>query len=310
MNLKTYLEVDLENTKPDLYGNNFNMNNIGYYENLCVNSYECFERCYESIARHENECINGDKQNCEPDVKNNVNNVLNDSCSTNCISTKDLLSKNLDNESEINFEELWSSYKTEDVIGDGHCLISALSKSLKSQHNIMISNDEILREVDNESRTHQNKYLPLFENNSETIFRYEMNEYIVNKRWDSSVGDLIPVMLRDALALSIVIIFKDGMNYYCHKLPFYKESTESHTVYIYKQGNHYLAVVKHVKTEENYILDNTLVYECDNTNVTKASSKLPRHDSHSEKPACVESGVDLNVKICFWTRGVWSQQVG
>ena len=91
--------------------------------------------------------------------------------------------------------KFWSMCKVVKSPGDGHCLFHSVTNA----YNAVIATASACIDVDVLSTKIKD----------ETI----MNDYIYNKRYDSSCGDLVPVVLANALAIKLLIVTRNTNMY-------------------------------------------------------------------------------------------------
>ena len=200
--------------------------------------------------------------------------------------------------STIHFDQFWSTHEIQDTAGDGHGMISAVAMSLMSKHGIVITNDEILRRIKYESSVNKELYLYLVEDMSPLTFENEMNEYIVKKEWNISVIYFLPIILRNALDMTISIVFMGNEHFDCHNFICDKNDGIPRTVYIYTQNVHYSAIVKCAESNEGYAVDDALVNECETVCTSSINESPPEQDLLTQNQSNVTNETTTKVKIC------------
>lgn len=104
--------------------------------------------------------------------------------------------------------DLWRSYEVLRVPSDGHCLMHAvycaynLTYPLKSP----ITLYQVKEAIINECLTNLDKYLHVVEDFDIDTMKDELFNYIDDKEYDSDVGDMIIVIISNALKLNIIIV--------------------------------------------------------------------------------------------------------
>jgi len=143
----------------------------------------------------------------------------------------------------INFEILRTAT-------DGHCLLHAIGQSWKEQlshaHAPSYSQlkDLLLREETNNSI----RYLPFLNHDNERTdgrlaIKHGIHNYVFNKIFDNAVGDLIPMMLTNALHFTLVIL--DENHNSAVRIHTLRPTLRCHTinaVVIHRKNDHYSAL--------------------------------------------------------------------
>ena len=128
--------------------------------------------------------------------------------------------------------------------GDGHCFISSILKSLSSQwpNTFSFSKDELLSKIERETLDNMNDYAAfLNDENTKSHLVRSMYQYILDKKYDTSYGDLIPLITANAVGIDIGIVIKTSDQFdYRHIVS--KGSTDD-CVFIVKNGMHYDSLI-------------------------------------------------------------------
>ena len=93
--------------------------------------------------------------------------------------------------------KFWFSYNIVKSPGDGHCIMHSIVNSL----NVCAASGVTIYDV-----------------NGRVDLLNGLSEYINDKIYDTSFGDLVPVILTNALSVNLLIVEKNGVNYDVHFL--------------------------------------------------------------------------------------------
>ena len=102
----------------------------------------------------------------------------------------------------------YSLWRIETSPGDGHCLLHSILTSYthQLQNHPMITLSSIKASLTYEIHDNSVRYLPFVENNSVGALGRGMQAFLVDRHYDQSFGDLVPMILANALGLQINII--------------------------------------------------------------------------------------------------------
>ena len=117
-----------------------------------------------------------------------------------------------------NAQAFWQKYTICKSRADGHCFVYSVASSLRHQHNIELGTIHLLRYIKEESINNMQRYLYLFE--SKKQFEYEMNRYMYSKVYGTQFGDLLPLIMANALLLPIVVIRPNDDSYTYNVMPY------------------------------------------------------------------------------------------
>ena len=116
-----------------------------------------------------------------------------------------------------------------------NCLLSTENKDLSPTEN-----NVLLRQLSNETIDNCNKYLPYVEDMSPEKLKNGLSQYVLHSNYNTSFGDLVPVIVANAIHLNVIILMKSGMNFTVHGICI-DQSVNS--VLVVKSGEHYDATV-------------------------------------------------------------------
>ena len=137
----------------------------------------------------------------------------------------------------------WSSHKIQQAPSDGHCLLLTLVSFAKSQlfdcayYNVANLIDVVWRET----IVNVNEYVHFYENNPETTLIRYMDLYLCHKIHDMWYGDIVPMILVNALHLNLVLMNKTDLK---PRLIKCRIPHNVDCVMLLKCPNHYNSIVK------------------------------------------------------------------
>ena len=112
---------------------------------------------------------------------------------------------------KLKCDAFWSKYKVVTSPGDGHCFIHAAVNSLNgiaSASNFHVS--VLLKYLLDETVHNADRYIDFIDGNGRESLLHGLNEYIHDRRYDTSFGDLVPIILANALSVNFLIIQNNG----------------------------------------------------------------------------------------------------
>ena len=91
---------------------------------------------------------------------------------------------------------------------DGHCLIHSVVSSVNPQidNAVYFGVFDILEAIKTETITHMDEYVEFLEAESKDMVWGCMENYVRQKVYVTSYGDLLPFILADALCLNFIVI--------------------------------------------------------------------------------------------------------
>ena len=98
---------------------------------------------------------------------------------------------------------------------DGHCLFHAISLSFLYQHGVNISTEAIIKRVRNELLNNYDAYMPFGYTNF-SLFLRQIERYLEHKIFDSTIGDMAPLAVANALEIQINILDKITASIHMH----------------------------------------------------------------------------------------------
>ena len=190
------------------------------------------------------------------DASNSINDVVNNNtvvCNTHipsqdkCAiasaikSQHDLTYIRNDILNKLKCDAFWSKYKVMTSPGDGHCFIHAAVNSLNgiaSASNFDVS--VLLKYLFDETVHNADRYIDFIDGNGRESLLHGLNEYVHDRRYDTSFGDLVPIILANALSVNFLIIQNNGSHPEVNVIEC-RCSTKDHplVIMVYKTGMHY-----------------------------------------------------------------------
>ena len=71
----------------------------------------------------------------------------------------------------------------------------------------------ILKQLSDETMHNSNRYVDFIDGNGRGSLLQGLNEYVNNRRYDTSFGDLVPIIIANALSVSLLIIETNGSQF-------------------------------------------------------------------------------------------------
>ena len=167
----------------------------------------------------------------------------------------------------LDLDEFWKKHAIIRVPADGHCLIHSVVAAAASHSKLskQITYDSLLAQIEVEVLSKLDEYSAYRINrrgkinpargkshDSELILLNEMYDYIFGKHWNTSFGDMVPLLAANCLGINIGIIKKTLEQY--EYTPVFSERQTDDFVFIHLQCSHYNAI---------YCSDPTATYHVD-----------------------------------------------
>ena len=143
----------------------------------------------------------------------------------------------------------WKHFSLHKSPSDGLCLMHSLVYSLNKQFPNMlnVTLDYILQLLKREFQSNREKYVHFLDYATEFDMFKALDEYINDKIYNNSFGDIIPYVMSNALRMNLLLIVKlheNGMYDTCYVTPF--ENLDMSTtvpLLLFKDGEHYDACI-------------------------------------------------------------------
>ena len=102
-----------------------------------------------------------------------------------------------------------------------------------------------------ETMKNNQMYMPCFDTNTgnHDILHSLLRDYVINKRYNTLFGDLIPFIAAKSIGVNIFVITERDTGYYVHSVKNVHGATKN--VMILKNGHHYDAILKIDNTSVN-----------------------------------------------------------
>ena len=106
-----------------------------------------------------------------------------------------------------------------------------------------------MKQLTDETVRNSYRYIDFIDGNGRVALLNGLSEYINDKIYDTSFGDLVPVILTNALSVNLLIVENNGVNYDVHFLKCnYPKVHHPNTLIIYKIGSHYDSIISIIKS--------------------------------------------------------------
>ena len=106
--------------------------------------------------------------------------------------------------------------------GDGHCFLYSLVDSFNSQNpiDIRVSLQHLINAICDETMKNSQMYMPCFDTNTgnHDILHSLLRDYVLNKRYDTMFGDLIPFIAAKSIGVNIFVITERGTGHKVHSV--------------------------------------------------------------------------------------------
>ena len=130
--------------------------------------------------------------------------------------------------------------------GDGHCLFHSFLSSWNSQisSHAPLSLSDIIQDCQNEVRRNITAYKP-FVDESEADILTQLNNYLVRKNFDQSIGDVVPQVLANTYAINICIFDVIEGDQFNSISILARENSHADTLFLHRiNDNHYNGLVQ------------------------------------------------------------------
>ena len=149
-------------------------------------------------------------------------------------------------ESCANDGTFWDVFQVRKSLGDGHCILYSVISSMESQHNISLGVHDVTELIKLEVFTNYGQYHEYVDGDRPDELLIRMNDYIDTKIYDSSFGDLVPVILANAMKIDLLILTEFEENYTCDCIPYtrYTAHDKRDVLIVFKKDEHYDGIVR------------------------------------------------------------------
>ena len=109
----------------------------------------------------------------------------------------------------------WKLYAIKKSPGDGHCLLQSVIYGMKNQLSVQRTCDlnEMTEFIRHETTSNIDLYVSFLLQGTRAILLSQMNMYIYDKMYDTWYGDMLPLVLCNALCLNLIILSQTASSY-------------------------------------------------------------------------------------------------
>ena len=135
---------------------------------------------------------------------------------------------------------IWGRFNIIKSSGDGHCLLYSIIESMRCQHNcIKINLNKLIDCITVELLVNKQFYTDSTDYISERNIEDALNMYIQSRVYSTSFGDLVPIIIANALCVNIAIA--ELSSAHCRLIPYRGCALAGYnnTVFIRKVEEHY-----------------------------------------------------------------------
>lgn len=158
----------------------------------------------------------------------------------------------------IKSDRFWHNHRIVKSPGDGHCFIHSVVFSYNDQISGLITPTEVLQKITHETTENWDKYIPFIENENEGRLLYKLDEYVTHKRYNTSYGDIVPMIVATTLHVNIIIVSgnSDAVDTICVQSTA-NVNDDTWVVMVYKNGEHYDAIYIETIKQPPIVIPNT-----------------------------------------------------
>ena len=145
----------------------------------------------------------------------------------------------------INNASFWDAYSVTRSPGDGHCLLHSVAASCNSLTRLSssITTEQLMYMVRDEVIEHAELYLQFLVDSCHNDLVYHMNQYVFNKIYDTDFGNLVPLVLANALHVNIGIISEGVQGYNARVIHANACNNTLGNILVYKTPDHYDSII-------------------------------------------------------------------
>ena len=143
----------------------------------------------------------------------------------------------------ISEDSLWTKFNITKSPGDGHCFLHSVVTSLNAQLPKLRPLDKatLTCKLDDETLFNAKQYCGVM-GSGKTLLK-ELNDYVVNRVYDTLFGDIVPNIVANALGIGFVIVYVSQHGKLCVNVVTSRNENNTYWVVLYKSGTHYDAVI-------------------------------------------------------------------
>ena len=120
----------------------------------------------------------------------------------------------------------WSTYTISESPADGHCfmhsVVTTFNANLSDNISVKLDEDVLSAKLSNETMANSHEYINYIEfinyddGTGIPSLRHHVLEYVQHKNYNNLYGDIVPVIVANALMLNILIVEQTGNTYKLH----------------------------------------------------------------------------------------------
>ena len=166
---------------------------------------------------------------------------------------------------------------------DGHCLLHSVIYGMKNQLSVQRTCDliEIAELIRHETISNIDLYVSFLLQGTRAILLSQMNMYIYDKMYDTRYGDMLPLVLCNALCLNLIILSQTASGYDIRTVVGRSSNNPCKYLLVHKYEDHYDGITVNAETNNVNIMGHTLVSStldidpCRPTNVASILNSAP-----------------------------------
>ena len=148
---------------------------------------------------------------------------------------------------DLNCNTFWSNYRVVKSPGDGHCFIHSAANYLNvnsSKPTPFGDVSVILKYLSDETVHNSDRYVDFIDGTGHGSLLQGLNEYVNDRRYDTSFGGLVPTNIANALSVNLLIIENNGSQFEVKLIECqYSKIDHPHVLMFFKTGLHYDSIV-------------------------------------------------------------------
>ena len=146
---------------------------------------------------------------------------------------------------KIDSDVVWSYFEIKTSPSDGHCFIYSVISSSTAHlwKPLFVEYTELLAKVEKETIENVALYAGFLVDENQTRLLDDMHRYLRDKIYETPFGDLVPLIVANALQTKIIIIEDKLTRKVIREVKPFDVGNASHLLILYKNGDHYDACV-------------------------------------------------------------------
>ena len=122
--------------------------------------------------------------------------------------------------------------------GDGHCLLHSTIASLHHQLSQSLSLESLKSYLYTESVNNISEYISFITDSSRSLFSTYLRQYIIYKNYNNQYGDIAPLIIANALQITLIII-DESLNNSINRFQVQPRFCSNRTIYLHRKQDHY-----------------------------------------------------------------------